>query len=174
MAEQDAFTQMLKSARVAQAAQLDAMLDVHDVRVLRLEALRNCVLPQLANHPAARALFELNIQHGERPKLWLDLISAVEMEPNPKTYRLVQDKDSTRETLFETSDLDDMSNYVLRYLAHRLIAHDKQVGGLRTNDRPVEGPQIYGFWDLLYVWFTGLLFGILALVAWALSTGRLK
>ncbi len=52
------------------------------------------------------------------PRLWIDLISSVVVEPDTRTYRLVQDVDGNRITLHESQSLDDMSKAVLRYIAH--------------------------------------------------------
>jgi hypothetical protein len=92
MTERDYFGVALKKARVAEAAQLEAALNIRDARALRLESLRDAVQERLGANVQARAFFDLTVQPGVRPKLWIDLISSVVMEPDPRSYRLVQDR----------------------------------------------------------------------------------
>jgi hypothetical protein len=174
MADVDAFTKALKEARLAEAAYLDATLDLHDARVLRLELLRNIILPQIKNHSEAHTFFNLNVQAGERPRLWLDLISAIEMEPDPKNYRLMQGKEATRECLYESRNPEQMASFVLKYLAHRMISQDKLLASLKPLTENQKSSERYGIWDLVYVWATGVLLGALGLVAWAMAYGRMN
>jgi hypothetical protein len=173
MSKTDAFTQALKQARLAEAAQLEAVVSLRDARSLRLLALRDALKGELEGHEPALSLFELNIQDAEKPKLWLDLISFIEMEPDPKTYRLVQDGSQGRVRLYETADALLMQDRALKHMAHRLVVHDKLAVGSGQNMR-AEGRKGYGLGDLIYVWITGLLFGVLGILAWALATGVLK
>jgi len=171
MADADAFLKALKQARLSEAAQFDAGLNLRDARALRLDALRDAVLPELRGHEAAQSLFELNVQDSEKPRLWIDLISTVEMEPDPKTYRLLQQREQKREVLFETRDMEQMRDFLLRYLAHRYLAQDRLS---RTNEATLAPQPRYSLFEMIYVWITGILFGVLGLVAWALATGHLK
>ncbi len=172
MSKADAFTQALKQARLAEAAQLEAVVSLRDARSLRLLALRDALKRDLAGHDEALGLFELNLQDSEKPKLWLDLISFIEMEPNPKTYRLMQDGPQGRESVFESTEAQAMHAQALRHMAHRLVAHDKQAAGIAHRVR--DGARHYGLGELVYVWITGLLFGVLGLVAWGLAVGLVK
>ena len=83
MADHRQFEQALKQARLAEAAQLEAVLSVKDARSMRLLALRDAVIPHLAAHPAGAGLVDLTMQPGEVPRLWLDLISSVVVAPKP-------------------------------------------------------------------------------------------
>jgi hypothetical protein len=164
----EAFIKALKEARLAEAAHLDAASALRDARVLRLEALRDALLPQLNMNDQARSLFDLSVQHGEKPRLWLDLISSIEMEPDPKNYRLMQGKETARECLFETPDAEKMKSFALKYCAHRLISQDKLAANIPQLQQSTNR---YGLWDLVYVWFTGVLLGALGLLAVALALG---
>jgi hypothetical protein len=170
MVEQLEFSKALREARLASAAKLDAVLGVADARALRLDALQAELAPIISANADAKALFNLNVQAGEVPKLWLDLISSVIMEPNPRTYRLVQDQDNRRETLFETEDLKAMSAFIVKYLAHRIVAHEKLARGLS----PVAGKfqKSYSAIDLIYVWITGAVVGVLGLMIVGMLLGK--
>ena len=172
MAQRDALTTALKEARLAEAARFDAIARVHDARVLRLEMLRDSVLPELASSPHLRELFEINMQDGETPRLWIDLISQVVMEPDPKSYRLVQATESGRETLFETRDAEQMKRFLLRHIAHRVVVQERAIASKLKAD--IMQQRGYTLGELIYVWMTGALFGVLGLVAFALSSGMIK
>src|SRR5207247_7956038 len=77
--------------------------------------------------PEARAMFDLALLPGESPRLWVDLITSVIMEPDPRTYRLVQDSQGGRETLLETADRTELVEYLKHLMAHRIIARNRQM-----------------------------------------------
>ena len=172
MSERNALTTALKEARLAEAARFDAMARVHDARTLRLEALRDSVLSELSASPKLGELFEINIQDGEMPRLWIDLVSLVVMEPDPKSYRLLQATENGRETLFETRDPEQMQRFLLRHIAHRAVAQERAVAGKRQAD--ATQPRGYSVGELIYVWLTGALFGVLGLTAYGVATGIIK
>ena len=172
MTKLNALTMALIEARLAQAAQFDAVARVHDARTLRLEALRDSVVPELANSPHLRELVEINVQDGETPRLWIDLITYVEMEPDPKSYRLVQSSERGLETIFETRDAEQMKHYVLRQVAHRAVAVKRAIAG---KPLAVERPQYtYSLGEVIYVWLTGIAFGALGWFAYAVASGIFK
>ena len=172
MSKTNALTTALKEARLAEAARFDAIARVHDARTLRLEALRDSLLPEIAGDPNLRQLVEVNVQDGEVPRLWIDLITHVEMEPDPKSYRLVQAFELGRETTFETREAEQMKLHVLRHIAHRAVVLDRALAGkMPLNERR---KSTYGLIELVYVWLTGIAFGALGLLAYALASGIYK
>lgn len=171
MSEHDRLTVALREARLAEAAQLESVLGLRDAKSLRLETLRSSLLPKLAGHPEAIKLFDLNVQPGANPRLWIDLVSSVVMEPDPRTFRLVQDHDGQRETLFESMDLSETVGFVTRYLAHRIVIHDRVVAGISSSYKDSRGG--YSLASLIYVWITGCAFGVLGLLAIAILLGKL-
>lgn len=172
MAERDSFGLALRKARVAEAAQLEAALNIRDARALRLESLRDAVLAKLSGNAQAQVLFDLNVQPGARPKLWIDLISSVVMEPDPRHFRLLQDREKSSETVFETAIESEMVDYLTRYLAHRMIAHDKVLASAPGPD--LRARSRYSFLDMIYVWATGCLFGVMSLLTLAMYLGKLR
>ncbi len=169
---QQELTKALREARLASAAKLDATLGLSDARALRLDVLRAELAPVVATSEEAKALFDLNVQPGETPKLWLDLISSVVMQPDARTYRLVQDQDNRRETLFETTDVNEMAAHIVKYLAHRIVVHEKMVRG--HSPMPDTVLKAYSVVDLVYVWVTGAAFGVLGLMIAAMLLGKLS
>ena len=172
MTKLSALTTALIEARLAQAAQFEAVARVHDARTLRLEALRDCLMPELANSPHLRELVVINIQDWEIPRLWIDLITYVVMEPDPKSYRLVQSSERGLETLLETRDAEQMQRYVLSQIAHRAVAVERAIAGKLT---VVQRPRhTYSLGEVFYVWLTGIAFGALGWFAYAVASGIFK
>ena len=165
MAVLDPFVDELRRARLTEDARLEAFSGLIDARMLRLGALRDAVLPKISQNEMARNLFELSVSTGATPRLWVDLISSVVMEPDPKHYRLVQDLTDTREIVFETEDLAEMQTYLTRFLAHRLVAEEREKAMRRRAKLAASGS--YGQWDMILIWLAGLGFGILVAIGWA-------
>lgn len=171
MADQNDFGFALRQARVAEAAQLEAVMNIRDARALRLESLRDAVKTKLGSNEQAIALFDLIVQPGAKPKLWVDLISSVVMEPDPRSFRLIQDREKNSEIVFETTSEAEMVNYLTRYLAHRLVSHDKLLA--RVPAPSIKLNSGYSVADMIYVWVTGCLFGVMTLLTVAMYLGKL-
>ncbi|MFN4142630.1 hypothetical protein [Aestuariivirga sp.] len=159
----------LKQAREAEAAHFDAALELRDSKSLRLQLLKDELAPVIQASPEARELFDLTLVPGEPPKLWVDLISSVVMEPDHRTYRFIEDRQDRRHIVFETSDREEMAAAIRRHMAHRLVARERLAAGL---PRP---PTANGYTaaSLILAWTSGFAFGALLLLAAALSAGYL-
>ena len=99
MAEHDDLSGALRKARLAEAAHFEAVLGIKDSKSLRLQVLKDDMAPLITATPEAANVFDLALVPGEPPRLWIDLISFVEMEPDYRTYRLQQDNQAGREAL---------------------------------------------------------------------------
>jgi hypothetical protein len=171
VAEHDDLSGALRKARLAEAAHFEAVLGIKDSKSLRLQVLKDDLTPVIAATPEAANVFDLALVPGEPPRLWIDLISFIEMEPDYRTYRLQQDNQGGREALFETADRAEMLKYLKSYLAHRMIARERQI----VRAAPVALPAArYTAGAVVYAWFNGLILGILALIVAAISLGKLK
>lgn len=168
MADIDHMNVAIKQARAAESAQFEAMLSLSDARILRLENLLEIMTQRLSRNSKLGELFELNVQQGIKPKLWIDLVSAVVMEPDPSTFRLTQDSELGRETLFETADTGQMADYVVRYLAQRVVLREKALA-----TKAVAAPAPYTSRDMIYVWLTGCVFGAMVLLTLAMYLKKL-
>lgn len=168
-----AFDRALREARLSEAVHLDALLNVKDAKSLRLLALREKLLPLLAGQADVLGLIELKIQSGETPRLWLDLISSVVMEPDSRTFRLEQEREQRREIVYETQELDVMAQQLLKYVAHRVIAREKAVAAQTPLAQESTTPG-YGLLALCYIWLTGFVFGVAALLSAAIYLEKLR
>lgn len=168
-----AFAEALKEARLSEAAHLEAILNVKDARSLRLSALRETLLPAFQDHVMAREFIDLAVQPGETPRLWIDLITSVVIEPDTRTFRLEQDREGRRELLHASDNIDEMARAVVKAAAHRVVAREKAAAGMRLTVQESLQPG-YGLWELVYVWATGAALGVLALLVLAIFLGILK
>ncbi|MEI8180064.1 hypothetical protein [Aestuariivirga sp.] len=167
--DRDGLADDLREARLAEAAHFEAALDLRDSKTLRLQILKDELLPTVQATAEAKELFDLTLIPGEPPKLWVDLTSYVIMEPDHRTYRVLQDRQDSRDILFEGSDREQAAAAIRRHMAHRLVARERQNAVLP----PVSGLG-YSSATLILAWVSGFAFGALALVAAALYTGLLK
>lgn len=120
------FDATLRQARAADAAHLEAVHAISDAASLRLQMLKDELAGIVAAAPEAREAFELALAPGDTPRLWIDLITSVVMEPDPKTYRLMRDGHG----VFETADRAEMVQQVKLAMAHGIIARTRRAAGL--------------------------------------------
>lgn len=158
----------LREARLAEAAHFEAALHLRDAKSIRLQLLKDDLMAAAQASPEARSLFDLALVPAEPPKLWIDLITYVLMEPDPRTYRLVQDRQDGRETLHETDSRSNMAESVRRHMAHRLIARERQSASTAALPPPPAG---YSQASLLLAWTSGFAFGALMLLGAAIYLG---
>jgi hypothetical protein len=128
--EQGQLGPALRRARLAEAAHYDAALGLRDAKAIRLQILKDDLDVIVSSSPEARAMFDLALLPGEVPRLWVDFITSVVMEPDPKTYRLVQDSQGARDTLLETPDRAELVERLKQLMAHRIIARNRQMASV--------------------------------------------
>lgn len=157
----------LKDARAKEQARLDALAHIRDLRSLRLLALHDALKPQLDVNAAARGLFELNLDPGETPRLWLDMHAHVTMAPDPKTFRL---QSGNAAPLLETPDMEEMKRFILQFMAHEVA------GAAGPSSLRGSMPKVLQF-SMLETILVGLLafaLGLFVALAYALHAGLLE
>jgi hypothetical protein len=168
--ERDSLAEALRDARLAEAAHFDAALELRDSKSLRLQLLQDELLPTVRASTEARELFDLTLVPGEPPKLWVDLVSYVVMEPDHRTYRFVQDRQDGREILLESSSREQTAAAIRRHIAHRLVARERVLAAPSQTVMKAG----YSTASLILAWASGFAFGALALLAAALYLGIIK
>ena len=138
------FDQALREARRSEAAHRDALQNVSDAKALRLIDLQERLLGALPETNEVRQLLELRFEPGEDPRLFIDLITSVSILQDAHTFCLAQDRESRRETLLETGKADEMTAYILKYVAHRLIARERQL--IRQTQPAWDWPNLVASW----------------------------
>jgi hypothetical protein len=154
------FKLTLREARIADSAHFEAALDIRDAKTLRLQVLKDDLQPTLAANREMQSLFDLALVPGEPPRLWIDLISAVIMEPNPRTYRLIQDTQNGRDIVHETENRAEMVDKIKQHMAHHLIARERRLAATPALRATVQG---HSSAALILAWLSGFSIGVLAL-----------
>lgn len=162
----DGLERDVRRARLAQAAHFDALVDIKDAQTLRLAALHESLKKQISKEPRLAGLLPLQMVDGFPPRLWIDNIACVEMEPDPRTFRLMRQEKAGHETILETRDMPEMIAKVREYASHALIEAQR---GERVFD--AGNGRIMS--QLVMAWLTGFTFGVLALLIVGVLTGRI-
>ena len=156
----------LRQARIAEGAHYEAALQLRDAKTIRLQLLKDDLAEAAA---AGGELFDLALVPGEPPKLWIDLVTSVVMEPEPSIYRLQQDRQSGREILFESGKRGEVAEAARRHMAHLLVARQRQAVAVVSPPPPAG----YSTAALMLAWLSGVVLGILGLLSAAISLERL-
>ena len=157
----------LSQARIAEAAHHEAVLALRDAKSIRLQLLKDDLAAAAAS-PEAFDLFDLALVPGDPPRLWIDLTAFVVMEPDPRSYRLLEDRRDGREILFESPDLSLVAEQVRLHMAHRIIARQRQAAA----DPAPRVPETYSMASVILAWVSGFSLGVLALLAAAILLGQ--
>ncbi|MGE3874804.1 MAG: hypothetical protein AB7F74_17775 [Parvibaculaceae bacterium] len=160
----------LRQARLAEAAHFEAVLDIRDAQTLRLQVLKDELAPMILANTEAASFIDLALVPGDPPRLWIDLITAIVMAPDPRTYRLVQDGPGGRQTLLETANRGEVVERVKQHIAHRLIAREREKTSLAAAKPKLVG---YSTGALVLAWLSGFSIGVLALFAAGILISRL-
>jgi hypothetical protein len=134
----------MRRARVEGVEQSQAVADVRETEVARLEILEEAVRPVLAQLPNDVDIFDAGIAYGERPRLFIDMIGFVEMAHDRRTYRFVQDTRHGRSIIAESDRIDRMVEAVTNYIARRLVERERALASdWRSRDAatPVGDPE---------------------------------
>jgi hypothetical protein len=156
----------VRKARLAQAAHFDALVEIRDAQTLRLVALKDALENEMREEPRLKALLPLQLAGEFPPRLWLDNITYVEMQPDPRTFRLVRQQENRHVTVHETRDLANMTRAIKNYASHRLVERE-------LFDPSEENGKSRSVSQLLMSWLTGFTIGIMVMLMAGLLTGRL-
>ncbi len=165
----------LKRARELQGAGHEAQLAARDMAAMRLLAVKQELAPYVESLPEVRGFVELALVSGERPRLWLDLVSYVVMGADQQHWQLVQDTVEGREIVFETDQLDELVAFLRKFIAHRAVQRERLLRSDTASAKPLLQTVSGGLQkSLLWMaWLAGLATGAFALIALLLATGRL-
>ena len=165
----------IRRARELQGASHEARLSARDMAAMRLLAVKQELAPYVEGLPEVRGFIELSLTGGETPRLWLDFISYVILSPDQQHWRLMQDTAEGREVIFETDNLDEMVDFLRKFIAHRVVQRERLLHSDELSARPLAKTVSAGTQQALLwmAWLAGLATGAFALLAWLMATGRL-
>ena len=127
----------IRAARVEVADRAQALGDLRDAELARLELLRELMEPVLAEMPPEVDLFDVGLVPGEHPRLFIDMVAFVEMARDRRTYRLVQDRRDARAVLFEGEGAHAALSAVTAYIARRLVEREQLLSSMGRSPAPI-------------------------------------
>ncbi len=127
----------IRRARVESAEQSQAVADLREAEVARLELLLDAIRPVLDQAPEGVELFDPGITHGERPRLFLDMIGFVDLGHDRRTYRFFQDTRHGRVLIAESPSIERVVAAMTNYIARRLVEREQ---ALASDWRSREAP----------------------------------
>jgi hypothetical protein len=120
----------IRVARAEVADRAQALGDLRDAELARLELLREMLEPVLAQVPPEVDLFDAGIVPGEHPRLFVDMVCFVEMARDRRSYRLVQDRRHARTVLHEGDGVGAAVAAVTAYIARRLVEREQLLASM--------------------------------------------
>lgn len=115
----------IRRARLESAEQSEAVAELRDAEIARLELLLEAVWPVLDQASDGGELFDPGIAPGERPRLFLDMIGFVDLGHDRRTYRFFQDTRHGRVLIAESPLVERIVAAMTNYIARRLVEREK-------------------------------------------------
>jgi hypothetical protein len=167
-----ALKEAVREARIEAAERSGVVVDLRDAEVARLDLLNEALDPLFAEIPGNVDLFDRGVSKGDVPRLWVDVIAHIEMGPDKRQYRFVQDTRYGRTVLAEDYEVAAMVWAVTRYVARRLIERERALAddtpfGEASAKKMMEHEQRRSRLRAIRTFIYGLIVGIAALVALA-------
>src|SRR5690348_8998343 len=158
----------LRQARIESAERTGVIVDMRDADVARLEILNEALEPLFKEIPDDLELFDRAITRGDQPRLWIDVVTHVDMGRDKRTYRFLHDTRYGRKILAESAEPAEIVEGVTRYVAGRIIERER---ALAADERPFgQGPVRDVRWRRKMRWRAfrafvyGLVLGIAAVI----------
>ncbi|MBV9753733.1 MAG: hypothetical protein JO188_14530 [Hyphomicrobiales bacterium] len=126
---------LIRRAKLEDAERSSVVAEMRGAEQARLELLRDALEPVFAQVPAHAELFDHGLVPGEKPRLFIDIVSFVEMARDRRCYRFIQDTRAGTLVLAESDRIEAMSRHVANYLARRLIEREKALSAPLPNFR---------------------------------------
>jgi len=129
----------IRRARVESAEQSQAVADLRQAEVARLELLLEAIRPVLDQAPEGLELFDPGIAYGERPRLFLDMIGFVDLDHDRRTYRFFQDTRHGRVLIAESVAIERIVAAMTNYIARRLVEREQALASdWRSREAPAK------------------------------------
>ncbi len=114
-----------RRARVESAEQSEAVDDLRQAEIARLQLLEEAIRPVLDQVPEDVELFDVGVAYGDRPRLFLDMISFVDLGHDRRTYRFFQDTRHGRVLIAESAEIPKIVAAMTNYIARRLVEREQ-------------------------------------------------
>lgn len=122
----------MRRLRIQEAERTGVIVALRDAELARLEILGDKLKPVFAQVPDHIDLFDTGLIPGDPPRLWIDMISFVEMARDKRTFRFLQDSRLGRSIILESDDADTIADSITAYVAQRLIERERMLAAPRA------------------------------------------
>lgn len=127
---------MIRLVRDQRADRQDAIEEMGEVCLVRLEILADQLEQVFADVPTDDARFDFAISSGLHPRLWIDQVAHVAMARDCRTYRFLLDRRDGRVVLAESDRPGPVAEAVTRYIAERLVERRTMLEGRKEPAMP--------------------------------------
>ena len=131
----------VRRVRLENAEQSEAVDDLRQAEIVRLELLLEALRPVLDQVPAEVEAFDVGVTHGDRPRLFLDMISFVDLAHDRRTYRFFQDTRHGRVLVAESAQVERVLQAMTNYIARRLVEREQTLAA-DSRSRPNPATQL--------------------------------
>lgn len=132
----------MRRARLESVEQIEAVADLRQAEIARLELLQEAVKPVIDHTPDGVDLFDAGIAYGERPRLFIDMIGFVEMAHDRRTYRFLQDTRHGRVLIAESERIDRLADAITNYVARRIVERERALASDWRSDAQARGESV--------------------------------
>src|SRR5262245_42840347 len=122
----------VREARIEAAERSGVVVDLRDADVARLELLNEALDPLFKEIPGDIELFDRGVSKGDVPRLWIDVVTHVEMGRDKRQYRFMQDTRYGRAILAESYEVSAIVQSITRYVAGRMHERARVLSGYDT------------------------------------------
>lgn len=169
----NALKDAVREARIEAAERSGVVVDLRDAEAVRLELLDEKLEPLFKDIPDNVELFDRGVSMGDVPRLWIDVISHVEMGRDKRQYRFVQDTRYGRTVLAESYEVPEMVEAVTRYVARRLVERERALAddaamGQASAQKFMQRERSRRRWLATRTFVAGILVGVAALFVLAM------
>ena len=161
----------VREARIEAAERSGVVVDLRDADVARLELLNDALDPLFKEIPDDIELFDRGVSKGDVPRLWVDVVTHVEMGRDKRQYRFVQDTRYGRAVLAESYEVPVLADAITRYVARRLVERERALtddAGRGVAQAVLRQRRYSRRWRPVLTFMFGIIAGIVALFALAM------
>jgi hypothetical protein len=156
----------ISQARLDEAQHIDTALDLRSAELTRLEILKSSLEGVFDDIPESDERFELALVPSTPARLWIDMFTFVELDPEGELYRFIRNERSGRRILVESHDAGVIRGRITEYIARQIVARERELSGL-SEMVPFVGrrPRRQGVSIVIAAFVIGVLTGVVGLFA---------
>lgn len=151
----------ISRSRRIEAAYFEPTRGMADSETLRLAGLHAGLSRFISEKPGFARYSDIQLVPGEPPKLWIDLVTSVVMEPDFRTYRIQQEIDDRRSILLETTRQDEALRFLKTYFIERRALPSVLPAGKDRDSGSQAASGNSSFGTIMFAWLSGLVLGLL-------------